>query len=49
MTPIEILYIYGVLKNECTIIDQFEELAYSKLAGDSIDQFGVQWGFMNEQ
>lgn len=49
MTPIEMLYIFGVFKGECTIINQFEELPYSKLAGNFIDKFGVQWGFMTEQ
>ena len=44
----ELLACYEFFKDECTIIDQFEELPYSKLAGNFIDKFGVQWGFMTE-
>lgn len=44
----ELLACYEFFKGECTIIDQFEELPYSKLAGNFIDKFGVQWGFMTE-
>lgn len=45
----ELLDSYEFFKDECTIIDQFEELPYSKLAGNFIDKFGVQWGFMTEK
>ena len=45
----ELLACYECFKEGCTIIDPFEELPYSKLAGNFIDEFGVQWGFMTEQ
>ena len=45
----ELLACYEFFKDECTIIDKFEELPYSKLAGNFIDKFGVQWGFMTEK
>ena len=32
-----------------TLIDDFEELPYSELAGTFMDKFGVLWGFMVEQ
>ena len=44
----ELLACYEFFKDECTIIDKFEELPYSKLAGIFVDKFGVQWGFMTE-
>ena len=44
----ELLACYEFFKGECTIIDHFEELPYNKLAGNFIDKFGVQWGFMTE-
>ena len=44
----ELLACYEFFKDGCTIIDQFDELPYSKLAGNFIDKFGVQWGFMTE-
>jgi len=39
---------YEHFKEGSTIVDPFEELPYSKLAGNFIDRFGVQWGFMVE-
>ena len=42
----ELLYCYEFFKEDSIIIDPFEELPYSKLAGNFIDKFGVQWGFM---
>lgn len=44
----ELLDCYEVLKDGCTIVDPFEELPYSKLAGNFIDRFGIQWGFMTK-
>ena len=44
----ELLSCYECFKGKCTVIDPFEELPYSKLAGNFIDKFGVQWGFMTE-
>lgn len=45
----ELLACYEFFKEGSTVIDSFEELPYSKLAGNFIDEFGVQWGFMTEQ
>jgi len=42
----ELLSCFEYFKDECIIVDHFEELTYSKLAGKFIDKFGVQWGFM---
>ena len=44
-----LLSCYEFFKIESTIVDPFEELPYSKLAGNFIDKFGVQWGFMVEE
>ncbi|MBD5117176.1 MAG: hypothetical protein HDT48_06690 [Ruminococcaceae bacterium] len=44
----ELLACYEFFKEESTIIDPFEKLPYSELAGSFIDKFGVQWGFMTE-
>lgn len=45
----ELLACYEFFKDGSTVIDPFVELPYSKLAGNFIDKFGVQWGFMTEQ
>lgn len=45
----ELLACYEFFKEESTIIDPFEKLPYSELAGNFIDKFGVQWGFMTEK
>lgn len=45
----ELLACYEYFKEGSTLIDPFEELPYSKLAGNFIDPFGVQWGFMTEE
>lgn len=45
----ELLDCYEFFREESTVIDPFEELPYSRLAGNFIDKFGVQWGFMTEQ
>lgn len=45
----ELLACYDFFKEGSTVIDPFTELPYSKLAGNFIDEFGVQWGFMTEQ
>ena len=45
----ELLDCYEFFKDESTVIDPFVELPYSKLSGNFIDKFGVQWGFMTEQ
>ncbi len=45
----ELLACYEFFKEGSTIIDPFEKLPYSELAGNFIDKFGVQWGFMTEQ
>lgn len=45
----ELLACYEFFKEGSTVIDPFEELPYSKLAGNFIDKFGVQWGFMTER
>lgn len=42
----ELLACYEFFKDGSTVIDPFTELPYSKLAGNFIDKFGVQWGFM---
>jgi PhnB protein len=42
----ELIACYESFKKESTVIDPFVELTYSKLAGNFIDKFGVQWGFM---
>lgn len=44
----ELLACYGILKEGSTIIDPFRKLPYSELAGNFLDKFGVQWGFMTE-
>ena len=44
----ELLACYEFFKEECTIIDPFVKLPYSELAGNFVDKFGVQWGFMTE-
>ena len=44
----ELLACYEFFKEGSTIIDPFEKLAYSELAGNFVDKFGVQWGFMTE-
>ena len=48
-TAEELLACYEFFKAECIIVDQFEELPYSKLSGLFIDKYGVQWGFMVAQ
>ncbi len=45
----ELLACYEFFREGSKVIDPFEELPYSKLAGNFIDEFGVQWGFMTEQ
>lgn len=45
----ELLACYECLREGSTVIDPFEELPYSKLSGNFIDKFGVQWGFMTER
>lgn len=45
----ELLTCYEFFKEGSTVIDPFTELPYSSLAGNFIDKFGVQWGFMTEQ
>ena len=45
----ELLACYEFFKEESTIIDPFTKLPYSELAGNFVDKFGVQWGFMTEQ
>ena len=45
----ELLACFEFFKDKCTIVDPFEELPYSKLAGNFIDKFGVQWGFMSKK
>ena len=45
----ELLACYEFFKDGSTVIDPFVELPYSRLAGNFIDKFGVQWGFMTEQ
>ena len=45
----ELLACYEFFKEGSTIVDPFTKLPYSKLAGNFIDKFGVQWGFMTEQ
>jgi PhnB protein len=42
----ELIACYEFFKEESMVIDPFTELSYSKLAGNFIDKFGVQWGFM---
>lgn len=42
----ELLVCYEHFKDECTIIDPFEETFYSDLVGNFIDKFGIMWGFM---
>ena len=44
----ELLACYEFFKEESTIIDPFTKLPYSELAGNFVDKFGVQWGFMTE-
>ena len=44
----ELLACYEFFKEESTIIDPFSKLPYSELAGNFVDKFGVQWGFMTE-
>ena len=44
----ELLACYEFFKEESTIIDPFTRLPYSELAGNFVDKFGVQWGFMTE-
>ena len=44
----ELLACYEFFKEESTIIDPFTKLPYSELAGNFVDKFGVQWGFMAE-
>lgn len=45
----ELLACYEYFKEGSTVIDPFTELPYSKLSGNFMDEFGVQWGFMTEQ
>lgn len=45
----ELLACYEYFKEGSTVIDPFTELPYSKLSGNFIDEFGVQWGFMTDQ
>ena len=45
----ELLACYEFFKEGSTMIDSFERLPYSELAGNFIDRFGVQWGFMTER
>lgn len=44
----ELLACYEYFKERSTVIDPFTSLPYSKLAGNFMDEFGVQWGFMTE-
>ena len=44
----ELLACYEFFKEGSTIIDPFTKLPYSELAGNFVDKFGVQWGFMTE-
>ena len=44
----ELLACYEFFKEGITIVDPFEKLPYSELAGNFVDKFGVQWGFMAE-
>ncbi len=44
----ELLACYEFFKEGSTIVDPFEKLPYSELAGNFVDKFGVQWGFMTE-
>ena len=44
----ELLTCYEFFKEGSTIIDPFTKLPYSELAGNFVDKFGVQWGFMTE-
>lgn len=44
----ELLACYEYFKEGSTMIDPFTKLPYSELAGNFIDKFGVQWGFMTE-
>ena len=44
----ELLACYEFFKKGSTIIDPFTKLSYSELAGNFVDKFGVQWGFMTE-
>lgn len=45
----ELLTCYEFFREGSTVIDPFAELPYSKLAGNFMDRFGVQWGFMTEE
>jgi Uncharacterized protein conserved in bacteria len=47
-TADELLACFAVFAENATVIDPFETLPYSELAGNFIDEFGVQWGFMVE-
>ena len=47
-TAQELLDCYGVLQENCTIIDELQRVSYSELVVQFIDRFGVQWGFMVE-
>jgi len=42
----ELLACYEYFKDGSEIIDEFEKVSYSELAGIFLDKFGVQWGFM---
>ena len=44
----ELLACYEFFKEGSIIIDPFTKLPYSELAGNFVDKFGVQWGFMAE-
>ena len=44
----ELLTCYEFFKEGSTIVDPFEKLPYSEFAGNFVDKFGVQWGFMTE-
>lgn len=43
-----LLACYQVLQHASTLIDPLQALAYTRLAVQFIDCFGVQWGFMVE-
>ena len=47
-TTDKLLACYEILKLDSITIDPMKELAYSPLAVQFIDRYGVQWGFMVE-
>ncbi|MCL2373584.1 MAG: VOC family protein [Defluviitaleaceae bacterium] len=44
----KLLSCYEYFKDECIVVDPFEDVGYSKLFGNFIDKFGIGWGFMVE-